>query len=346
MQENSNYKVTISFPIYNVESTIKASLLSALNQTYKNLEILAVDDCGKDKSVEILEDIVSTHPRGNIVKLVAHEKNLGLGAVRNTSIKEASGEYIYFMDSDDLLYHDTIQTLVNLIETNQVDFVTSSFKENRNGEFKVCGYNNTCIVEGRHILLQQYKSEEPVFVYMWNKLIRIDFLKNNHIKCIHPYVEDDMFTFYLLAAASKYCKYNKPTYEYIIRGNSITNKLMSENIPFKTAEIYIDIIKRKLEYALTIADREIASLISIYVLNSAFLRFYQIDKSSIIVDDEKKKSLEETLLELINKRNLIFSKKIVFTKYFIKYLVVYFVANCNIGFRKKLIINIQKIKKK
>ena len=343
--KKKNAKVTISSPIYNVESTIKASLLSTLNQTYKNLEILAVDDCGKDKSVEIFKDVVSTHPRGHIVRLVTHERNLGLGAVRNTSIKETSGEYIYFMDSDDLLYPDTIQTLVNLIEANQADFVTSSFRENRNGVFKVFGYNNTCIVEGRQILLQQYKSDEPVFVYMWNKLIRIDFLKDNRIKCIHPYVEDDMFTFHLLAAASKCCKYHKPTYEYIIRGDSITNELMSKNIPFKTAEIYIDIIKRKLEYALAIEDREIASLISIYVLNSAFLRLYQIDNSSIIVEGEKKKSLEEALLRLINTNNLIFSKKIVFTKYFLKYLVIYFVANCNVGFRKKIILNIQKLKK-
>ena len=114
---------------------------------------------------------------------------------------------------------------------------------------------------------------------------------------------------------------------------------------FKTAEIYIDIIKRKLEYALAIEDREIASLISIYVLNSAFLRLYQIDNSSIIVEGEKKKSLEEALLRLINTNNLIFSKKIVFTKYFLKYLVIYFVANCNVGFRKKIILNIQKLKK-
>lgn len=92
--KKKNAKVTISFPIYNVESTIKASLLSTLNQTYKNLEILAVDDCGKDKSVEIFKDVVSTHPRGHIVRLVTHERNLGLGAVRNTSIKETSGEYI------------------------------------------------------------------------------------------------------------------------------------------------------------------------------------------------------------------------------------------------------------
>jgi len=344
MKENNKGKVTISFPIYNVESTIKASLLSALNQTYNSLEILAVDDCGKDKSVEIFKDVVSTHPRGNLVRLVAHERNLGLGAVRNTSIKEASGEYIYFMDSDDLLYPDTIQTLVNLIEANQADFVTSSFKENRNGVFKISGYNNTCIIEGRQILLQQYKSDEPVFVYMWNKLIRIDFLKHNQIKCIHPYVEDDMFTFHLLSAASKCCKYHKPTYEYIIRGDSITNELMSENIPLKTAEIYIDIIKRKLEYALAIEDREIASLISIYVLNSALLRFYQID-NSLMIEGGKKKSLEEALLRLINTNNLIFSKKIAFTKYFLKYLVIYFVVNCNVGFRKKLILNIQKMKK-
>lgn len=340
----NSHKVTISFPIYNVESTIRQSLLSALNQSYDNLEILAVDDCGKDKSVEIFNSVIAEHNRGNIARLITHEKNLGLGAVRNTSIAKASGDYIYFMDSDDLLCPDAIRTMVNLLEINHADFVTSSYRENKNGILKNHCYNKTCIIDGREILLQQYKSNEPVFVYMWNKLIRIDLLRKFQVICIHPYVEDDMFTFKLLAVANRCCKCNEITYEYIIRGDSITNELMSQDIPCKTAEIYINIIKRKLEYAIFVKDKEIASLISIYVLNSAFLRLYQIDSSSVITRD-KKELLEEKLLKLISTKNLIFSKRILFTKYFLKYIIILFVAICRIDFRKKIIMIIQKNKK-
>jgi glycosyltransferase involved in cell wall biosynthesis len=90
-------------PIYNVEQYIERALLSALNQTYQNLEILIVDDLGHDNSMDIVYQLKSTHPRGNCIRIITHKKNLGLGGTRNTAIESAQGKYLYFMDSDDAI---------------------------------------------------------------------------------------------------------------------------------------------------------------------------------------------------------------------------------------------------
>ena len=112
-------------PIYNVEQYIERALLSALNQTYQNLEILIVDDLGHDNSMDIVYQLKSTHPRGNCIRIITHKKNLGLGGTRNTAIESSQGKYLYFMDSDDAIVPDCIETLYNIISQEKVDFVAA-----------------------------------------------------------------------------------------------------------------------------------------------------------------------------------------------------------------------------
>lgn len=342
MKEKQNYKVTISFPIYNVENTIKESLLSALNQTYTNLEILAVDDCGTDRSLEIFDSVVKNHPRNNQVKLVHHQCNKGLGSVRNTSVEYASGDLIFFMDSDDILEINGIEVLVDLLVTNNVDFVTASYVEINEGKYIEHRYKNDQKISAGSILHTHY-CDEPIFVYMWNKLIKIDLLRKKNIRCIHPYVEDDMFTFSLVTSDVSCYKSTAITYQYIIRNNSLTKSLMSERIPQKTAEIYVDIIKRKLLFAKTHSDTEISSIISIYILNSAFLRLLEIDRSNII-DYCSKLEVEKSLLNEVNKDNLFFPKGIMSLTHFIKYALILFATFLPFPLKRKYMLFIQKQK--
>ena len=90
-------------PIYNVEQYIERALLSALNQTYQNLEILIVDDLGHDNSMNIVHQLKSTHPRGNCIRIITHKKNLGLGGTRNTAIEFAQGKYLYYFTRESRL---------------------------------------------------------------------------------------------------------------------------------------------------------------------------------------------------------------------------------------------------
>ena len=89
--------VTLAMPVYNVSKFVEKSLLSALNQTYRNIEFLIVDDCSTDNSMDIVRQTVNAHKRSADVRIIHHPGNQGLGDTRNTAIKEAKGEYIYFI---------------------------------------------------------------------------------------------------------------------------------------------------------------------------------------------------------------------------------------------------------
>ena len=115
--------ITISFPVYNVASTIERSLMSALNQTYSNIEYLIGDDCGSDNRMDILKNILHNTSRKEQVNIIRHSSNIGLGAVRNTSIENASGKYIYFMDSDDYLEPEALESCYIKCERQALDFV-------------------------------------------------------------------------------------------------------------------------------------------------------------------------------------------------------------------------------
>ena len=130
--------ITLSMPIYNVEKYIERALLSALNQTYQNLEILIVDDLGHDNSMDIVYQLKSTHPRGNCIRIITHKKNLGLGGTRNTAIESAQGKYLYFMDSDDAIVPDCIENLYNIISQ---DFIFSIYLFDKSSIFSF----NDCI---------------------------------------------------------------------------------------------------------------------------------------------------------------------------------------------------------
>ena len=108
----SSIKLSIIFPVYNVAPYVEESLRSVLDQNYDNMEILIIDDCGSDDSMDIIQRLLSSHPNGNKAKVIRHEYNKGIAAGRNTGIKAAKGEWLMFVDSDDLLAPGACSTLM------------------------------------------------------------------------------------------------------------------------------------------------------------------------------------------------------------------------------------------
>src|SRR5690606_39724837 len=99
-------KVSIIIPIYNVGAFVKECILSVLNQSYQNLEVILIDDCGTDDSLIIAEKVIENHPRASQLSIIRHNRNRGISATRNTGISAATGEYIFFLDSDDKISLD------------------------------------------------------------------------------------------------------------------------------------------------------------------------------------------------------------------------------------------------
>ena len=123
------YDVTIGIPIYNVEPYIARSLESALAQTYPSIEFLLVDDFSSDLSADIVRQFQINHPRGADIRLLSNSNNLGVSASRNRIIDEARGEYLFFMDADDVIAGNTIGLLIQFIRQHQAEVAFGSYEK-------------------------------------------------------------------------------------------------------------------------------------------------------------------------------------------------------------------------
>lgn len=118
------YDVSVIIPVYNVEKYLSECLDSVCNQTLANIEIICVNDGSTDKSLDILNDYAKNDDR---IKVIS-QSNQGLGASRNVGLKNSSGKYIYFIDSDDYIELDCLQKLVDNIISNDSDVVLFKFQ--------------------------------------------------------------------------------------------------------------------------------------------------------------------------------------------------------------------------
>jgi glycosyltransferase involved in cell wall biosynthesis len=119
----SEPKISIIIPVYNVEIYLRECLDSCVNQTLEDIEIICVDDCSTDNSYEILEEYQLKDSR---VRIFQHETNKNLGAARNTGLQNATGEYVWFVDSDDYIDTKACQILYDAIKGFDVDMLCFS----------------------------------------------------------------------------------------------------------------------------------------------------------------------------------------------------------------------------
>ena len=171
------YTVTIAMPIYNVAPYVEKSLLSALNQTFVDIEYLLVDDKGTDESMDIVHRIISMHPRGKNVRIIDQKYNQGTAAARNVMVANATGEYLFIMDSDDVISPDCIDILYQKMKQYSVDFIAGSFqRQTWDGDIYPGGYRykDTLIKDGDYAVAEyRYGQGHEIFVATWNKLYKV-----------------------------------------------------------------------------------------------------------------------------------------------------------------------------
>ncbi|MCC8371354.1 MAG: glycosyltransferase family 2 protein [Rickettsia endosymbiont of Pseudomimeciton antennatum] len=122
---NTNIKISVIMPIYNRVNLAIESIKSVIDQTHKNLELILVDDASSDDLSALIAEI-KKDPR---IKYIRKEENLGAAAVRNVGIENATGEYIAFIDSDDLFYNNKLETQLKFMEDNNFVFSHTSYQE-------------------------------------------------------------------------------------------------------------------------------------------------------------------------------------------------------------------------
>lgn len=170
---NNENKISIIIPAYNVSLYIKECVESVCKQSYKNLEIIIVDDGSTDNTLEILKEMKKNDLRINLI----HKENGGLSSARNAGLKIATGDYIMFLDSDDWLESDCCQDTITKIKENNADLVFFDyFKEYENNMVKHYSYKQDMIYSSQ---------EKPFFLYdmrtitAWGKLYKKEVLENS-----------------------------------------------------------------------------------------------------------------------------------------------------------------------
>lgn len=170
-------KISIIVPVYNVEKYIKRCIESILNQTYSNLEIILIDDGSIDKSGIICDELKKTDNR----ILVFHKKNEGVSSARNIGIKNASGEYLLFIDSDDHLEKNMIEVLYNNLKSNNADIsICEYYIEHENGEIKRRHNQEEKFILGKEDFYNYILKDKYFGGYLFNKLIKRNLIYNKN----------------------------------------------------------------------------------------------------------------------------------------------------------------------
>ena len=160
--------VSIIVPVYNVEKYLSKCIDSILAQTYKNLEIILVDDGSKDNSGTICDEYSKKDKRIKII----HKPNGGISDVRNHGLKIATGDYIGFVDSDDYIAEDMFETLVSLLEKNDADISIVSFYEYYNGKLIGVRENENVEIMNKVEAIKELLIDRKIQSYTWNKLFK------------------------------------------------------------------------------------------------------------------------------------------------------------------------------
>ena len=178
-------RFTVAISAYNIENYVKRAIDSVLNQTFKNYELLVIDDCSTDSTMEVIKQIV-----GQEAKILQTKKNSGTAAAsRNIAIENAKGEYLLFLDGDDELYsNETLKEIDEHIKENKYDIIYLGYENVGHTEnyYRISNKENSTR-EARLICDESFSVSSKV----WN----LEFLRNNNIRFKEGmYYEDELFS--------------------------------------------------------------------------------------------------------------------------------------------------------
>lgn len=225
MSNYGNELISIIVPVYNVEQYLEKCVSSIINQTYKNLEIILVDDGATDNSGKICDELAKLDNR---IK-VYHKENGGLSDARNYGVEKATGEYIGFVDSDDYIDPEMYEKLYEAIKKEDVDVAECSLKVIYPGKIELFTDEKYYKVLGKMEYLEEYLTIKKVFGSVWTKLIKSDVAK----KLVFPkgkLYEDTYYAYDLINIVNSFVLIDNPLYNYLMRENSITNSKFNPRI--------------------------------------------------------------------------------------------------------------------
>lgn len=294
-------KVSVIIPVFKVEKTLKRCVDSVLRQTYENLEIILVDDGSPDDCPEICDSYLAKDSRIKVV----HKQNGGLSDARNAGIKIATGEYINFVDSDDFIHHQAIETLVNVTLKTEADLVSSNPAKISNGlqitkrELDV----PTVKILDRERALEEMLYAGEIDCYAWGKLYKKELFDWVRFP-VGKLFEDTGTTYKIIDLCQKIAAIDQQIYYYIDNTDGITKSSFSEkkmDLVYFVEEIR-DFVNKKYPNLAKAANAKLFT-VALYTMFDAL-------NSNIPVDDCVLKCEEAIFM---TKKSVLFDQRVRFT---------------------------------
>ena len=214
--------ISLIIPIYQVSDYIERCLRSVISQRYNQIECILVDDCTPDDSIEKCERMIRAYDGPINFKFLHHDRNQGISAARNTGISAATGDYIFFLDSDDELAPDCFEKMISIMqEFPDVELVLGNFEiHNENGiPWSIPNLN---IPVGIHLRTNLNTISKGIILpeMAWNILVRRDFIARYQLSFKEGIIHEDiLWTYFLYEAMTKMYYCNDVTYHYFIHPN-------------------------------------------------------------------------------------------------------------------------------
>jgi len=275
-------KISVIIPVYNTGKYLAECLDSVINQTFKDIEIICINDGSTDNSLSVLKRYAKKDKRIKVIIQI----NKGLSAVRNRGIEEAQGEYISFIDSDDVIDKDYYKVLINLMKKHHADIVMAGMKI-VNGDNVSDNTTPNCVTNN----LQEKISYLPNGSCC-DKLFKISLFKDNKLTFpVGRLYEDNIVLLQLMFYSNVVAFTNKVSYYYFINPNGICRVMDKNNIRQRERDKQY-IAKRMCEFAKhnrfdCLCKREVVAFVRRTVLPKKFKILEKIRRFFFRIQDNK-----------------------------------------------------------
>ena len=220
-------EISVVIPAYNAIEYLDEAINSIINQSFRDLEIICVDDGSTDNTLEVLQSYASRDSRIQVY----HQENQGPGGATNTGIAKAKGKYIYLMDADDVLDLNALEELYNIMEEKDLDFVIFKaihYDQDTDKYYENDYYTMPILHEHVGDSVFNWKDLGNVIFNMcvtpWSKLYRHDLIKESGAKFpLHLIYHDNIFFFEILFNSSRIYFYDKFLYKRRVHSSSLVN---------------------------------------------------------------------------------------------------------------------------
>jgi len=279
-------KISVIVPIYNIENYLDDCIISILNQSYYNFELILVDDGSTDHSAEICEKYRVEDQRIKVI----HQNNQGLSAARNTGIHSADGQYLYFVDGDDYIHHETLSSFMDVLEQSpDLDFIIGRMSYFTDGseimKVDIFNVNNDLLFHksGQSAFVSIMENQKRFRMGVRGLYKRQFILEKMLFFDLNNNSEDVDWTVRLFRYAKNVGSNNKPYYYYREkRPGSITNTLKVKNAK--------DVIKVLKNWETLVAHQDIEPKFRRILMKECGRRYFNMFKkfSALLSENEKR----------------------------------------------------------